>query len=215
MALGRKNNKAAQRLWRPDFRDAQSLPDTKVIRTGFLLNIVAIALTLSVLTFYVVNEYTLQTVSKTLSLLEAQVAGNTPANRQILDDNKRFKQTAAIIEEVVAFDHAVLDIPVFLKELTATRPDSIIFSVIDMKHGAAATRGNRPPFVIDLSGRIEGVTDATPSQIISFFQRSIGELPSLAGPVLAMDLIRFNRNNQTGHFDFTLQIVIPPESGLK
>lgn len=214
MAVGRKSKKSTQRPWRPDFRDAQSLPDTKVIRTGFLLNFIAIALAMMILTLYVVREYSLQSLKRSVSALELQVADSTAQNRIILDSNKRFRENASVVEEVIAFDHQMLDMTGFIRSMSGLVPNGIVLSFVQLSHSDETTGKNKiPPFVIDLSGRISGDTGATPSQIINAFQRTIGELPILENREVDMDLTRFNRNNEFGYFDFTLQVRIMAPSG--
>lgn len=216
MALGSKSKKVTQRSWRPDFRDTYTLPDTKVIRTGFLINFIAISITLLVLALYVIKEYSLQSLTSQVRQLEIQVADNTSSNRSILDANKRFKQSASIMEEVVAFDTQLLDFPLFLKELSLVLPDRVVLSSIEMKSLLGGEAKVKSPFMrVDLSGRILGSADLTPSQVLSNFQDALRELPSVKARPLQMDLIQFKRNNELGYFDFTLQVMIPPETASK
>ena len=214
MALGSKRTKVAQRLWRPDFREVQNLPDTKVIRTGFLINFVAISITLLVVTFYVIKEYSLQSLMSQVRELEVQVADNTSSNRSILDANKRFKQSAAIMEEVIAFDQQLLDFPLFIKEITEILPRRVVLSGLEMKSSQGGDlNSNVPYFKVDLTGRILAGTELTPSQVLSNFQDEIAKLPSMKGRAVEMDLVQFQRDNKAGYFDFTLQLMIPPEKG--
>jgi hypothetical protein len=216
MALGSKNKKVTQRLWRPDFREVHTLPDTKVVRTGFLINFIAISITLLVVTLYVIKEYSLQSLTSQVSELEVQVADNTSANRRILDANKRFKQSAGIMEEAIAFDQELLDFPLFIKEVTLILPQRVVLSSMEMRSvlgGEGKTKS--PHFKVDLSGRILTGEDLTPSQVLSNCQDAIAELPSIKGRNVKMDLIQFKRNNELGYFDFTLQLMIPPEKRSK
>jgi len=216
MALGRQNKKAAQRLWRPDFRDVQVLPDTKIIRTGFLLNFVAIAITLALIMLYLFKEYSLQSITQSVNSLERQVAESTPENRAVLDANKRFKQSAAIMEEVIAFDRQVVDYPVFIRELSSVLPMGVLLNELDMRSSQQKRANNViAPLSVELTGVIVGSTSETPSQILTQFQDSIRELPSVAGQDLEMDLRQFQRNNELGNFSFTLQVLIHAESASK
>lgn len=209
MVLGSKSKKVTQRLWRPDFRDVQVLPDTKVIRTGFLLNFIAIAVTLAVLTLYLFKEYSLQTVSASVASLEKQVAEAMPENRSILDANKRFKQSAAIMEEVVAFDRQLVDYPLFVRELSGILPDGVQLRSLEMRSSPQDQGKNKiPPLSVELRGTIVGSPSDTPSQIIGRFQEAILGIPSLETRGATTDLRQFQRNNEEGSFSFTLQILI-------
>ncbi|NDV62579.1 hypothetical protein G0Q06_08960 [Puniceicoccales bacterium CK1056] len=216
MALGSNKKKVSQRLWRPDFREVSVLPDTKVIRTGFLINFVAISIALLVVTIYVIKEYSLQSLTAQVRELQSQVADNTASNRSILDTNKRFKQSSSIMEEVIAFDQQLLEFPLFIKEITLILPQRVILSEIQMKSAEGLDgETNAPYFSVDLKGRILAGSVMTPSQVLSNFQDEINKLPSMKGRQIEMDLVQFRRNNEQGYFDFTLELMIPPEKGSK
>jgi hypothetical protein len=212
MATLSNSKKATQRLWRPDFRDAQTLPDTKVIRTGFLLNFVAIALALGCMTLYGMREYSLQTLNRSVRQIERQVAEGTPQNRKILDINKRFRQSAEIVGEAVAFDQQALRFHPFLSQVSDSLQEGMVLSSIDMQNSAEIGKGSSlPPFVVELQGKILEDAPATPAQVMSDFQEAILELPSVKGKPIDLETAQFNRNNQFGHFDFTIRVKITVE----
>lgn len=214
MAAGRKRKKQAQRLWRPDFRDAQSLPDTKVIRTGFLLNFLAIALALLVVSIFMVREYSLRSLKSEMRTLETEVDAHFSQNQEILANNKRFREAANVVGEVVDFSRTAVDYTGFVSEFSRLVPESMLISRIEMAYlDAAGKQDTIPPFTISLTGRITGETEETPSQILTDLQDDLAEIPSLKGKPVELDLTRFNRNNEFGHFDFTLQVRINPGSG--
>lgn len=212
MATLRKRKNATQRLWRPDFRDVQSLPDTKVIRTGFLLNFVAIALALGCMTFYGMQEYSLQTLIKSVQELEQQVASSTSQNRTILDTNKRFRQSAEVVAEAVAFDHQALQFHPFVSQLAEALQEGMVLSVIDLQSSTIIEQSEKvPPFVVELKGQVLEDAPAKPAQVLNAFQEALKELPALEGKNLEMEMARFSRNNEFGHFDFTLLVKISVE----
>jgi hypothetical protein len=210
MALRKKSRKISQPLWRPDFRDVQELPDTKAVRTGFLLNFVAIVVTLGIGIFYAFKEYSLQSVLASLDALETQVEEGTPADNRILKANQRFQQTSRILSEVIAFDRQQVDFPELIRDIAAVRPSSVILSRIDILTTDQRTgRASVPDKLVQLTGRIEGAEALSPSEVLSQFRASLAEMPSMEGRNPVTDLTRFNRNNEFGHFDFTLKINIP------
>lgn len=212
MAPGRRSKKDSQVLWRPDFRDVQELPDTKVIRTGFLLNFLAIMLTLSLGILYAFKEYSLQTVAASVSDLEVQVAENTAENNRILKANRRFEESRRVIAEVVDFDRQVVDFPVFLKQLSEARPGSIILDRIDIGAAGNGADANREAVLVELNGRLLPAPGGTASEVISRFQESVATITATEKRTVRTDLTRFSRNNDFGHFDFTLKITLSRES---
>lgn len=214
MALGRKDKKDTQKLWRPDFRDVQSLPDTKVIRTGFLMNFVAIAVTVAVVVFYVFREYELQSTARMVASLETQVADGTSENRSILESNKRFKQSSSLMEEVVAFDRKIVDYADLINQAARVLPDGLVFNQLSLAASDEQAGKNKlAPLRMEITGRISSAGARTPSQILTDFQEKLAALDCVAGRDLGMELTRFNRNNEFGFFDFTLLVIIPYESG--
>ena len=209
MVLGRRNKKVAQKKWRPDFREVQTLPDTKVIRTGFLLNFIAVVLALAVISLYVVREYSLQTMKGDIAALESQVAGSTSQNRTYLDANKRFKEKATIVAEAIDFDRQTMDLASFIESLPGIIPEGMILSVMEMRSSdLVLEKGKIPPYMVSFKGRVTGRADASPSQIVTEFQKSILEIPEIASLETSTDLTSFNRNNEFGYFDFTLVVTI-------
>ena len=212
MATLKKSKKATQRMWRPDFRDVQSLPDTKVIRTGFLLNFIAIALALGCMTLYSMREYSLQTLIQSVKGLESQVAASTSQNRSILDTNKRFRQSAEVVAEAVAFDHQALQFHPFVSELADALQQGMVLSVVDMQSTTVIEQTKElPPFVVELQGKVLENAPAKPAQVLNDFHDALRGLPSLQGKNIEMEMASFGRNNQFGHFDFTLLVKISVE----
>jgi len=204
-----KSKKTPQRSWRPDFRVVETLPDTKVIRTGFLLNFVAITLAAGALAAYGVKEYSLQNLVKEVNALEIQVKEGTPRNRQILDTNKRFRQSGEIVSEAVAFDSQPVKFHEAIADVSAVLPEGMILTAIQLQSSSEKPEKNKlPKFVIELSGRVLEGAPVTPAQLLKNYQSDLREMPCLSGKTVEMEMARFGRNNEFGHFDFTLLVKI-------
>ena len=213
MAAFSKSKKAPQRHWRPDFREAEKLPDTKVIRTGFLLNFIAIAVALLVVSLYAVREYSLQVTMQSVKELERRVTESTPENRLILDANKRFRQSAELVEEAVAFDRQPVAFDTFIEEVSRSLPKGIQLTQIELRSSSDILgKGQIGPFQIALTGLVLEDAPATPAQMLSQLQTAIQTLPALEGKSIELETSRFGRNNQLGTFDFTLIVKIAVEN---
>jgi hypothetical protein len=212
MASLTKSRTPQQRQWRPDFRDTQTLPDTKVIRTGFLLNFIGISLAIICLTLYGIREYTLQSLGKNLDSLSNEVVSATAENRKILDINKKFRQSAEIVTEAVAFDTEPVSYHRFLSQLGDALQEGMKLEKIQMSASSdTPEKGKIPPFKITLDGKVLEDAPVTPAQVLSSFQDGILQLSCLEGKQIEMEMVRFNRNNEFGHFDFTLLVKIAVE----
>jgi hypothetical protein len=213
MAVLSKSKNVQQRLWRPDFRAVHTLPDTKVIRTGFLLNFIALALAALGISLYGVREYQLQGLVRSVDVLEQQVSESTAKNRIILDSNKRFRQSAEVVQEAIAFDFQPFPYHSFIADLARILPEGLELVSLEMKSTSekSGSKGELAPFVVELTGKVLEDAPASPSQVLKKFQEAIGDMPSMAGKKPQMEMSRFGRNNESGDFDFTLLVKIPLE----
>ena len=212
MATFGKNKKVVQKPWRPDLRNVEILPDTKVIRTGFLLNSLGILVALGCLGYYGYKEMDLQSLASEVNGLRLQVEDATPDDRQVLNINKDFVQRAGIVSEVVSFDTETVKFHDFLAEIGNAVQEASVLTDISMNHAPRASGNSElAPFTIKLTGKVFEEATSTPAQVLETFQKQILLLKSLDGksPVIEMGL--FSRNNELGHFDFTLSITIPVE----
>jgi hypothetical protein len=211
ISLGR-SKKVPQKLWRPDFRDTQTLPDTKVIRTGFLLNFIAIAIALAALSAYLVKEYNLQGLIREVNKLTVQVDGNQSLNRSILDVNKKFRQNAAVVEEAIAFDFQPVPLSDLIAELSGSLQEGMLLKSIQIKYGDDSPDSNSGVSMLAImAGRVLEEAPGTPAEILDNFQNAIRELPLLGERTVNMDMMNFGRDNEFGYFDFTLSVEIQME----
>lgn len=199
--------------WRPDFRDSPRLPDTKPIRTGFLLNFVAIVLAVGLLGAYAFREYALYNISNEVAYLGEQVEENRSGNKELVRLNQQFLRARNIAREAVRFDREPLPVPRFLANLAESLPEGVVLDAIEMRFlpGEAADKDVYPPFLIQLDGSVVEFEGSSPSRILNLLQERLEQLPSLQGRVLENDLSQFNRNNELDVFDFSLQVRLDVE----
>ncbi len=205
-----RNKKAPAKVWRPDFRDTQALPDTKVVRTGFLLNFIAIALTLAAMSSYLIKEYKLQGLVREVQKLTAQVDSSQSQNRAILDVNKKFRQRAEVVEEAIAFDFQEVQFPELIANMSSVLEDGMILSALEVDYSDyLPEEGNAAvPLIARLTGRVTEDAPGTPAKILDDFQKSIRNLSILEDRTVNMEMENFGRNNEFGYFDFTLLVEI-------
>ncbi len=212
MATLGKRNKVVQKPWRPDFRNTEALPDTKVIRTGFLLNAVGVVVALACVIFYGYKEADLQSLASSVRTLQKQVEDATSRDRQILDTNKKFVENASIVSEAVAFDTEAIKFHDFLSQLGDVVQKASLLTDISISHGKGVDSvAKSPPLSINLTGKVFEESQATPAQVLETFQKAILGMECLQGKNPTIEMGRFSRNNDLGHFDFTLTITIPLE----
>ena len=89
--------------WRPDFRDRDSLPDIKTVRTSFFLS--ALALTLAIMSLMHVGfyEFTIYSASKKIEKGKAEVSAQQGLHAKAIGMNNRFVESERRIDEVNTF----------------------------------------------------------------------------------------------------------------
>jgi hypothetical protein len=113
------------RPWRQDFRDVSALPDIKVVRTHFLLNLVAALFFVILLGLVLYQEYAISARRAELALVRDSIATASAADRKNLEASALFKREAAQVAEAVKFAGESIRPEVLLAELARARiPES-------------------------------------------------------------------------------------------
>lgn len=135
--------------WHPNFRDMERLPDTKVVRTAFFLNALAITVTITLATVVAFREYKLNALRSEAAVVRASIASNNRANEQALASYKRFQEEEKKVQALQAFLAAPkLVLSDFLLNLGASLPEGISFRSVDYR-----------PTIVILGGDVEGSPD--------------------------------------------------------
>lgn len=215
MAL-RKSKKVEHPAWRPDFRNTDELPDIKVIRTDFLLNLAAVSIAIGLLGLVVFREYRAAGLRETLADLTTNIENNRTADRENVRMSREFGQIERRMNEVVRFHNVPVRPAPLLVDLAAMQPDEIILETINFSGGFAGSGKNRPVrYTMVLSGTVEHSDENPASQVITDFRTALEELPSLQPYFLESEQPGFNRNASLGIFNFTLRVTLsdtPKES---
>lgn len=90
--------------WRPDFRDRDSLPDIKTVRTSFFLS--ALAITIAVMSLIHVGfyEYTIYASGNKIEKSKAEVAARQGLHAKAIGMNNKFIDSERRIEEIHTFE---------------------------------------------------------------------------------------------------------------
>jgi len=127
-----KANKNIQPNWRPNFVDAAELPDIKVIRTGFIINFVAVLLML-VAGFYVLQrEYRAFALKNTIEDMEQRIRVADADDAAHLRLSREFRDQAAHVAELEKFYAAPVLAHEFLAQITRMRPEELIFKQLSL-----------------------------------------------------------------------------------
>ena len=216
MAAFSKPKKVNQHPWRPDFRDASTLPDTKVIRTGFLLNFIAVVAALAAASVYGVREYSLQALSSSADSLREQVEAASSRNREILEQNRRFRSSSDVVGEAVRFNWQPIPYSGYVVDLSRVLQEGVMLSFIEVST-LARVEGNDRQVLLQsrLTGRILDSVRGTPSQALQALEVSLRNLDCFGEREVRVETSQFGRNNQFGYFDFSLMVEVKLEEAPK
>jgi len=90
--------------WRPDFRDASSLPDVKRVRTSFFVSALALSLALMSLIQVGFHEYSIRSVESQIETVNAEIASRQGVHAKAIGMNNQFIEKVKRIDEINAFE---------------------------------------------------------------------------------------------------------------
>ena len=95
-----KSKITAQAQWHADFRVIDTLPDTKLIRTDFMLTFAAVSMAVGLLFLFVFREYNSFTLGREIANLNSDIEQNTADNQNYLRLDGRFNSLSKKINEL-------------------------------------------------------------------------------------------------------------------
>ena len=125
-----KSKKEMQPFWRPNFVNQAELPDIKVIRTGFIINFIAVTIALCVAFYLLQLEYRSYALGRTILTMEQQIRVSDSDDIENLKLSESFRESAQYIVEVEKFFDSPLLVHEFLYGLSEIKPEDLIFNSI-------------------------------------------------------------------------------------
>jgi hypothetical protein len=131
--------------WHPNFRNFERLPDTKVVRTAFFINVFALTLTIVLLLFVGRREWELRVLRTQVADKQQQIDRDKPNSEQAVALFKKFQAEEAKLSEVENFVTSKLIVSDLLIHLGQTLPKNIALDRFDLRDKglaiAATVRG--------------------------------------------------------------------------
>lgn len=127
-------------LWHPNFRNFERLPDTKVVRTAFFINIVAITLAVAALLWFASQEYRLHELNRQKDEWQAQINRDKRGSDLAIVQYKKFQAEAARAAEVEAFVKSRPVVSSLLMHLGRTLPPNIALDLVDLRDQGVTLR---------------------------------------------------------------------------
>jgi hypothetical protein len=205
-----RRKKDTQPLWRPNFVNQSTLPDIKVVRTGFIINFFAVTLALWVAFILIKSEYRTHVLNQTITAMQARIKAAEPKDAESLKVSEAFRSSAQYIVELEKFYDSPISIYQFIFDLSKIKPDDLIFNSISFKESVVKVDNKSAvAYNINISGDAKNLT------VLDDFKRILDndELLQIEGFALDINETLEGRNEKTGIFPYRLKIVLTPQAG--
>ena len=128
-------------FWHPNFRIEQALPDTKVIRTSFAINAVAVALALGMGALVALQELQLSEVNERCAQWQKTADGHRPRFNKATQLQRDFAEGEKKMRQVEEFLTPQMRASDFMVLVSESLPRLIVLDSIDMVGDAVRLRG--------------------------------------------------------------------------
>lgn len=126
--------------WHPNFRDFEKLPDTKVVRTAFFVNVAAITIAAAAAIYFGLEEWRLRGLKTQVAQMQAQIDRDKRVSDQTVAAYKKFQAEEAKINEVDAFVRSKPTVSAVLMRLAETLPPNIALDSVDFREAGVNIR---------------------------------------------------------------------------
>jgi hypothetical protein len=171
--------------WHPDFRNVQRLPDTKVIRTSFVITAASVLVASILLIGFSYQAYQLKELHAQIDGWQHQIDRDKGASDHSLAVYKKFQAEAARVNEVTSFLNSRLTVSELLLNFGKTLPDYVAIDRFDLTTAGLTIRGT-----------VRGAPDQASGRASTYLQllksdRAFTEVFS------EITLLNLNRGNQS------------------
>ncbi len=213
-----------ERAWHPDFRNTQTLPDIKPVRSMFFINFGTLALTIILVFYWGFLEWQLATLGRLTRKDQCEIERLEKLNKEWLKQSAEFERVAKLISEIQGFVALPLKPSEFFSAVGSIKPANMVFTNfsfdIEPRVEAAAkpkTEESEEPakkqpkktyavYVIAIKGAINGSSASQATRVVEAFRDRLGSLELLKGCkfTLAPTLKSFERDKGLDVYNFTL-----------
>lgn len=185
-------------VWHPNFRNAELLPDLKVIRTSFFVNLTCITAVAAAVLFTAYREFMAFSMRADIVSAEERVETARAQNNQFLELNREFTQATRSFSEAGKFVQSPFRASELIVALSRTLPANMDFTSI-------AYEGNQ----LVLKGSIRGASDSA-SSLLSAYLDLLRKEAAVGGLFPDISLTNMLRDPRTQGLSF--EIVLKGEA---
>lgn len=191
--------------WHPNFRNYEQLPDTKVIRTAFFINVGSIVVALALLIYFGLGELQLHNLRTQTADWQAQIEQNRPASTAAVGKFTQFKAEEAKLREVEAYRQTRPSIAQLITDLGRTLPPNVALDAFDLRDTTLTLRGT-----------VRGAPDKA-SGYASAYVDILRNAPEFQPLFTEVNLTNLSRVPTTGRLaiEVVIKLNVPSAAGAK
>ncbi len=184
--------------WHPEFRNPAALPDVKVVRTSFFLNVCAFVITCALLIVFVSREYELRNIKEQVDSWETRIEERRPQSEEAVELSREFDAEREQFEQAAAFFRSPVVASELLGQLAGTLPERIVLTRITHRVEDGRRR-------LTLVGRVLGISEEA-TDIISGYEALFGEDEYFSAVVRDVDVTSVTRNPEADTLSFSFAL---------
>lgn len=140
--LSKKSTTSRSYDWRPNFRDYESLPDIRAVRTQYFVPVLAIVIA-TILSFYILfQEYRAVGIEEDILSLEAEIEKYREQHDEKVELNAEFMKISRKLSEVVEFKQGKLAASDALLSLSSNLLEGMHLDRVEYYEGRANIEGS-------------------------------------------------------------------------
>ena len=147
-----KKRSVSKAKWHADFRLVESLPDTKVIRTKFIVNFFFLGIFFVLLGIVGYREINKIGLRQSIESLQSEVDTRSSSNRELASLSRDFRTLANRADDIRSFKEVPIRPAWLLVELSRIRTPDIVYDIIGYEH-LWNSEANEEVYTVRLSGK--------------------------------------------------------------
>jgi hypothetical protein len=184
--------------WHPNFRNYESLPDVKVIRTGFAINVVSVTVAAALVLFFAYREIRMADLRGQIAQTVERIENDRASNRELLAMTATFRDQQRRFVEAEKLLAGRVSVAELMTALSGSLPNAMEFSAVTLDEGA-----------LTLRGVVGGSPDAAYATVAAYLA-SLGENAFLRPRYPEVALTSFIRDPMTQRFNYVIRLRPPP-----
>ncbi|HVT72113.1 MAG TPA: hypothetical protein VHD61_03180 [Lacunisphaera sp.] len=186
-------------VWHPNFRNFERLPDTKVVRTTFFINMAAVVLAVSLMLWLGYREFHIRNLAELAAGSQKEIDANTKQSNEAIRLTKVFDDEQKKIADAMAFAVNPISPTDVVTFLARTLPAEISLESLDLK------LGTQPPAQCTLRGIVAGSADQA-TGVVSTYTDFLRSQPEVSGTFETITLNSLDRDAARGVMVFEIQL---------